>query len=269
MLEDSWAQPAVAWLLTPALVTGALLALARLYDPPTRWARRIKSDIAILSGLADGAEKGAWQASIDEQAARLREYRRAFVGWTLFWKWVVVGFVAVAVLGLILYPPVNETGQPAMWGPADYVMILGGLYCCVIYVVAVSAGQDFLGRSPRELLLLRRLRRHDRRRRKLSRVARRARSAARPGVERGVSRLGFATQVDVLGEWMRDPDLRGYVRNAGFVSADIRGRYYADLRRRGVAIPAWPTVGKRRLPESTHTAEGTRGCGIAADAEQD
>lgn len=245
----------MAWLLTPALVTGAVLALARLYDPPTRWARKIKSDIAILTGLADGAEKEAWQASIDKQAARLREYRRAFVGWTLFWKWVVVGFVAVAVLGLILYPPVNESGQPAMWGPADYLMILGGLYCCIIYVVAVSAGQDFLGRSPRELLLLRRLRRHDRRRRRLLRVARAERGAVRQGVERRGSWLGFVTQVDELGEWMRDPDLRGYVRNAGFVSADIRGRYYADLRRRGVAIPAWPAVSNRRLPEPEHSAE--------------
>ncbi|WP_413320375.1 hypothetical protein AA0Z99_05930 [Agrococcus sp. 1P02AA] len=241
--------------MTPTVVTGGLLALTRLYDPPTRWARKIKSDITILSGLADDAEKDAWQASIDQQAARIREYRRAFVGWTLFWKWFVVGCVAMAVLGLILYPPVNEAGQPAGWGPADYIMILGGLYLSVIYVVAVSAGHDFLGRSPRELLLLRRLRRHNRRHRRLLRVTRATRGPVRPSVERGVSWLGFRTQVDEFGQWMRDPDLRGYVRNAGFVSADIRGRYYADLRRRGVPIPTWPAVGTRGLSASMHTAK--------------
>ncbi|MGD8168544.1 hypothetical protein ACEXOS_015085 [Herbiconiux sp. P16] len=117
MADQSWAQPAIQWLLTPALVTGGLLALARLYDPATRWARNLRSDITILGGLPEGSEKRFWQKSVDQQAVRLREYREAFVGWTLFWKWAVVGLVGATILGLILYPPV--TGR-LPWLPSPH-----------------------------------------------------------------------------------------------------------------------------------------------------
>jgi len=111
MSEDSWAQPLVQWLLTPALITGLLLGGTRLFDPPTRWSRRLKSDIAILGGLPEGPEKRVWQASIAWQAERLREYRRAFVGATLVAKLVGLAILGAALFGLISYPPINEPGD--------------------------------------------------------------------------------------------------------------------------------------------------------------
>jgi hypothetical protein len=249
--EESWAQPAIQWLLTPTLITGALLALARFFDPPTRWARRLRSDISIVGGLPDGSEKQVWQASIDKQAMRLREYRRAFVGWTLFWKWVVVAFVAVAVFGLILYPPINEPGDPIPYGPFDYMMMFLGLLACVTYVVAVSTGNDFLGRSPRDILLGRRLRKYNRRLRKLRRIEkiRAERAKTDPTIKPKGSRLGFSTQVDEFGPWMRDDDVRDYVGAAGIHAADFRARAAARLNARHIPPPPWPDPVTRRAPE--------------------
>ncbi|MFI8632157.1 hypothetical protein ACIGEP_06155 [Microbacterium sp. NPDC077663] len=248
--DESWALPAIEWLLTPALVTAGLLALARLYDAPTRWARRLKSDIAILAGLPDGSERRAWQASIERQAMRLREYRRAFTGWTLFWKWSVVAAMAATLFGLILYPPINRPGQPEIWGPGDWVLLLPGLYACVTYVVTISAGLDFLGRSPRDILLRRRLRAHNRRDRRLRRIekVRAKRANTDPTIRARGSRLGFRTQVDEFGPWMRDFDMRGYVRTAGLHAADQRAHYAARLNERGVRPPLWPDPDTKRAP---------------------
>lgn len=251
MWEESWAQPAIQWLLTPTLITGAILALARFFDPPTRWARRLKSDISIMGGLPEGTEKQVWQVSIDKQATRLREYRRAFVGWTLFWKWAVVAFVAVALFGLILYPPINEPGEPATFGPGDWALILPGLFACATYVVAVSTGNDFLARSPRDILLARRLRKYNRRLRKLRRIekVRAERAETDPTIKPKGSRLGFSTQVDEFGPWMRDADLRDYVGTAGIHAADFRARAAARLRARHMPTPPWPDPVTRRSPE--------------------
>lgn len=243
MLE-SWALPAAGWLVTPALVTGVLLALARMYDPPTRWARRLKEDIAILGGISDEGERRAWQEPIDARAMQLREYRRAFVGWTLFWKWVMVLGVTASIIGLVVYPPTNQEGQAVYWGPGDYILMSLGLVTCTLYMAFISTGHDFLGRSPRELLLAKRASRFRRRSRKLRRLdkERVARANSNPAIRRNGSRLGFETQVDEFGAWMRDRDLREYVRTAGFVGADIHARYGDRLRRRGVDIPEWPSA---------------------------
>jgi hypothetical protein len=65
------------------------------------------------------------------------------------------------------------------------------------------------------------------------------------------SRLGFSTQVDEFGAWMRDDDLREYVRTAGYIAADMRARTRADLAHRGVPLPPWPDPDTRRAPEQT------------------
>ncbi|MCR2825338.1 hypothetical protein [Microbacterium sp. zg.Y909] len=139
-MEESWAQPAIQWLLTPAIITGALYALARLYDPPTRWSRRLKADMAIAGGLPDGEEKRIWEDSFEWRAARLRMYREAFCGWTWFWKWASVAFVGVAVTGIILFPPFNGD-----YGPADYLLMSMGLVDCGLIAVFISNGYDLTG----------------------------------------------------------------------------------------------------------------------------
>jgi hypothetical protein len=242
--EESWAQPAIQWLLTPTLITGALFAVARLYDPPTRWARRLKSDIAIMGGLPEGPEKRVWQEWVEWQATRLREYRLAFVGWTHFWKWAALAFICVAVFGFVLYPPVNEPGEPPTWGLFDYGMMALGLLSIAVYVIALGSGHDFLGRSPREVIIRRRVRDYDRRFRKLRRIEKeRARRVAEGAQIRRVgSRLGFSTQVDELGAWASDPDLRLVAKVAGLMGADIAARAAADARKRGVEIPKWPEL---------------------------
>lgn len=259
VLPESWAQPAIQWLVTPALITAGLLAIARLYDPPTRWARRLKSDISIAGGLSEGPEKRVWQQSIERQAMRLREYRRAFVGWTLFWKWATVAAMAVTLFGLALYPPLNRPGQPEMWGPGDWVLLLPGLYACVTYVVTISVGCDSLGRTPRDILLRRRLREYNRRKRKLRRIekARAERAKLDPSVRPTGSRLGFESQLDEFGPWMRDWEIRGWVRTAGLHAADMRARYAAGLRRRNIYAPPWPDPETKRppvVPKSTDPA---------------
>lgn len=250
-MEETWAWPAIQWLLTPTLITGAVIALMRLYDPPTRWTRRLKSDMAILGGLPEGAEKRVWQRSVEGQATRLREYQRAFTGRTLVIKWLAVAGVSVAVFGLVLFPPINDPGEPADFGPADYMMVGMGGFASLVYVSLVSSGRDMFGRTPRQLLLIRRLKQYDRRVKKLDRLdkERAKRHAAGMNIKLEGSRLGFSTQIDEFGPWMRDLNLREYVRNAGIVSADFRAEEYATLRRRGVPFPAWPDPDSRRSAE--------------------
>jgi hypothetical protein len=256
--EESWAQPFIQWVLTPALFTGALLGLARLYDPPTRWARRLKSDIAIMSGLPEGPEKRVWQEWVEWQAMRLREYRLAFVGWTHFWKWAALAFLGLVIFGLIIYPPINKPGEPIMWGPADYMLMLAGLLSVVIFIIALGSGADFKGRSPREIIIRRRVRDYDRRMRKLRRVEKeRARRIAEGAQIRARgSRLGFSTQVDELGAWVRDPDLRLAAKVAGMTGADIAGRAFARARERGVQIPKWPELEPASAPATRSASVG-------------
>ncbi|KAA9154752.1 hypothetical protein F6B41_12310 [Microbacterium lushaniae] len=258
MWEESWAQPAIQWLLTPALITGGLFALAQLYDPPTRWSRRLKSDIAIMGGLPEGPERRVWQEWIEWQAMRLREYRLAFVGWTHFWKWAGLLALGLILFGVIAYPPLNKPGEPVMWGPADYGIMLGGFLSIFIYLAALGSGADFLGRTPRQIIIRRRVRAYDRRMRKLRRIDKeRARRIAEGAKIRARgSRLGFSTQVDELGAWVRDPDLRLAAKVAGFVGADIAGRAFARARERGVEIPPWPELEPSSAP-ATRTAGGS------------
>lgn len=257
MWEESWAQPLIQWLLTPALITGALVGAARLFDPPTRWSRRLKSDIAILSGLPEGPEKRVWQASVVWQAMQLREYRRAFVGGVLVTKWVGLAIFGALLFGIVSYPPINKPGDKYPFGLFDYCMMAAGFLSMVIYIVSVASGHDFFGRSARELLLRRRLRRFRRRFKKLLRLDKeRARriidgSSIRP---RG-SKLGFSTQVDEFGPWMRDGDLRSVIRLAGWGGADHAAVYYKKLRERGVEMPPWPDPETRRPPEPQQEPE--------------
>lgn len=251
MGDNARALSVVQWLLTPALVTGALLALARFFDAPTRWARRLRDDISILGGLPDGAEKRTWQQSVDWQARRLREYRRAFVGGTLIVKWFVLIFVAALTLWTILHPPINEPGDPYPFVPADYMIFVMGFGETALFVVLISRGIDFLGRTPREILLLRRLRQYNRRMRKLHRIEkeRAKRAETDPTIRPKGSRPGFSSQVDEFGPWMRDEDLREYVRTEGYIAADFHQRAKEDLARRGVPFPPWPDLETGRAPE--------------------
>lgn len=248
--EESWALPAVQWVLTPALITGALFALARAYDPPTRWARRLKSDITITAGLPEGPERRVWQEWVNWQATRLREYRLAFTGWTQFFKWAGLAFICVTVIGSILYPPINKPGEPEVWGPGDYPFLLLGLFATTVYTFALGSGHDFFGRSPREIIIRRRVKDFDRRSRRLRRIERvRARRVALGADIRPVgSRLGFSTQVDDLGAWASDFDLRRLAKLGGLFAADIAARVRDKLSERGVEVPKWPELEPSRTP---------------------
>lgn len=251
-MEESWAQSVAQWVLTPALVTGALLALARLFDPPTRWARRLRSDIAIASALPDGKEKTLWDSEVEWQAARLREYEAAFIGWALIRKWTGLAALGTVVALGVLYPPINKPGEPETYGPADWAIMAAGGVSLVLYLGSLASGRDFLGRTPREIVLLARLRSHKRRWRKLMRLERERRRRRARGIEvppKG-TRLGFSTQVDKFGLFMRDPVLRDVIRTSGFVAADFNLRYRADLHARGVSIPPWPEAKPVRRDDS-------------------
>jgi len=163
----------------------------------------------------------------------------AFVGWTHLLKWVAPAFIGVALFGVIAYPPLNEPGEPPMWGPADYVLMAAGLLSTLWYFVVMGSGADFTGRSPRQIIIRRRVRDYDRRLRKLRRIEKeRARRVAAGERVRPVgSRLGLYTQVDELGAWANDRDLRLLARVAGFAGADIAAEARADARKCGVEIP--------------------------------
>lgn len=197
-----------------------------------------------MGGLPEGPERRAWQEQVVWQAMRLREYRTAFVGWTHFFKWAALAFIGVAIFGVIAYPPLNKPGEPPMWGPADYMLMLGGLLTTLMYFFIIGSGADFLGRTPRQIIIRRRVREHDRRLRKLKRIEKeRARRVAAGEPIRSVgSRLGFSTQMDALGGWASDRDLRLAAKVAGFSGSDIAAQARADARKRGVKIPRWPEL---------------------------
>jgi hypothetical protein len=259
LMEDTWALGAIRWLLTPALITGGLIGLARLYDPPTRWARRLKSDMAIASGLPEGPEKVQWQLGLAERAQRIREYRIAFVGWTRVVKWIMVVFVGGTLVGLIVYPPINKPGDRYPYSPAEYPLIFGGIGVCLLYMYCIGAGTDFIGRNARELILLRRLRRYHRRARRLRRLgnARAKATGTGSGTMRSPSRLGFESQVDPLGAFMQHLDLRLWILSAGFVAADHHASHAARLRDRGVPIPPWPAYEDSNAPTTDRTRRST------------
>lgn len=261
-VEQSWAQPFIQWLLTPALVAGLLIALAQLYNPPTRWARRLKSDIAIAAGLPEGLEREVWQESIAEQAERLRGYRRAFVGWTWFWKWLGVIYLGGALVGTILYPPINRPGDRYPLGPGDYIFYGLGLVLALVAAISISSGRDYWGRSSREVLLRRRVRQFDRRWRKLRRIEKRRKKRAETdsAIRSTGTRLGFSTQADEFGAFVRDRDMRAMIRALGWGGADLAAQSYNDLRGRGVEIPQWPLPEVRSnasTPAATVEVDGT------------
>lgn len=236
-MEESWAQGALQWLITPAFITGLLIALAQFYDPSTRWSRRLKGDLAVLGGLPEGNERDRWEESVEWQALRLRQYRTAFVGRTLLVKWGAVTLVGGLIFGLILWPPF---GDP--WGPADWILIGIGLIDTLLIGLFISAGYDLAGRTPAEIMRSRRVREHDRRLKRLRRIerVRAERANTDPSIRPKGSRLGFSTQVDEFGAWVRDPGLRTLARLSGVMGADLAQRQRDDLRARGVAIPTDP-----------------------------
>lgn len=197
-----------------------------------------------MGGLPEGPERRVWQEWVEWQAMRLREYRYAFIGWTRFWKWAGLAFICVAVFGFILYPPLNEPGEPPTWGMFDYGMMALGLLSIAMYSFALGSGHDIVGRSPREIIIRRRVRDHDRRMRKLRRIEReRARRVAQGvDVRPAGSRLGFSTQVDELGAWASDFDLRKLAKLGGFFAADLAASVRAEIRAHGAEIPKWPEL---------------------------
>lgn len=256
-MNVSWILPFLQWVLTPALITGAVLGIARLYDPPTRWLRQLKSDIAIASGLPDGPEKAVWQESTAWQGQRLREYQEAFVGWTFMAKWAGLAFIIVPLVLLVIFPPINKPGDRYPLGPADYMMMGMGLLTTVVYAVSLGSGRDFFGRSPRDIILRRRLRRFKRRLRSARRLdkERARRFASGAAIKPKGSRLGFSTQIDFFGPWMRDPGIRNFIGTAGFIAPDIAAMYLSEARGRGVELPPWPSTAER-YPAIVEAREG-------------
>ena len=121
-------------------------------------------------------------------------------------------------------------------------MLGAGLLASFAYTVSVAGGYDFFGRSARDLVLRRRLRLFDRRFRKLRRIEKKRvrRLEDDASIRARGSRMGFRTQVDEFGPWMRDSDLRMLIRMAGWTAADHAADCYRKLRERGVELPPWP-----------------------------
>ncbi|EZP26248.1 hypothetical protein [Microbacterium oleivorans] len=241
-MNETWAFEAVRWLLTPALVTAILIALAQFYNPPTRWTRRIKNDMSIAGGLPDGLEKERWQSSITSQAARLRLYRRAFVGWPLFLKWAGIVYIGISLGGLILWPPLNKPDEPVAFGPADYIFLGQGVLITLFVAITVSSGRSTSGRTPPEIIVRQRVRDHDRRLKKLKRIekVRASRAATDSSIRPKGSRLGFSTQVDELGAWVRDPGLRALTFYTPIAGSDLAAETRRELAERGIRIPDYP-----------------------------
>jgi hypothetical protein len=208
----------VRWLVTPAAVATLLFGLLPLYDPPVRWARRLRGDIAIAAGLPEGDEKRLLEADLERQARRLREYREVYVGWRWVRKWALVSFVGVEVVLLTLYPPFDaklRTGEPA-FGPADYMLLAGGAVQLLAFVVFFGLGLNARGRTPSEVLFFERYGRRARRAGRSRRLQRlRARRRNRGEDVRGTgSTLGFSTQVDPLGMEVREWVMRSRASDA-------------------------------------------------------
>ncbi|MGC5173283.1 hypothetical protein ACLQ2Q_21795 [Microbacterium sp. DT81.1] len=62
--------------IATALVAVLVAAAVGWVLPSVRWARWLKRDLDIYSGLPDGSEKEVWRVRVEKQARRLRAYER-------------------------------------------------------------------------------------------------------------------------------------------------------------------------------------------------
>jgi hypothetical protein len=230
---------ALAWLITPAAVTTLIFTFAPFYDPPVRWTRRLKTDISIAGGLPEGDMKTQLNEEIEWRARKLLDYRSAFTPLRVLVKWLWLAFSAIPFVLMIIWPPVNKPNEPPVLAPADWMMVGIGVYTLVIYITCIGSGLDLFGRTPIEMMIRDRVRRHDRRWKKLCRLdkyrARRAPSAPQSAL-RGTA-LGFVNQSDAMAGWVRSWEARSIGRNTGWIAAGIDARARISLRDKGIAAP--------------------------------
>lgn len=223
----------LVWLVTPALIATVLVAALPLYDPAVRWSRRLRNDIQIAGGLPDGPEKELLNASLERQARRLRLYREAFKGRHQIAKWGFVAYFSLCVIVVVAWPPnLAEAG-------ADNILYFGGAAWAVIYATLIGRGFDIMGRTPLALIRRDRVRRHDRRVKRLDRLDKVRAAAIADGRDlrpKG-SRLGLSTQVDALAEWVRTPEAQSIARNTGFAGAGLSDDAVRSLREKGQKVP--------------------------------
>lgn len=214
---------ALNWIVTPALIVSIALGLLRFVDAGSRWERRLRGDLQTFGALPTGYEKDQMEKSVVLQARQLREYREAFGAWRQIVKWVQIAFIAVTVVMLLRYSPLNTPTTKIPLSPPEYFMsAIGGLFM-VAAAIGLVRGRDWWNRTPRQLLRNDRLRRHNQRARRLRQIdkVRVERIAAGGAMRARGSRFGFGTQVDPLGLWMRTPELRQAARSRGTPALDI------------------------------------------------
>lgn len=230
---------ALTWLVTPAFVATTIFALVPLYDAPVRWSRRLKSDITIASGLPEGEEKTRLTDTLESQARRLREYREVWTVPRLFRKWAVLSGCGALIICLIIQPPINRPGERPVFSPADWILVLLALYEIAIVAFCIGQGLSIDGRTPRQMMIRDRIKRHDRRWKRLRRLDRERSRQVDEGHRSGTgSRLGFRTQVDPMAGWVRTWEPRSIGRNTGWIAVGISRYAYFSLRDKGVRPPS-------------------------------
>lgn len=230
---------ALGWLITPALVASVALGLVRFVDAGSRWDRRLRADLQLFSAMPDGDEKARLEASLQKQARRLREYRSAFGPRRQIVKWIQLLLVAWVIAMTIRYPPINTATTQVPLVPADYATLISGGAVMLIGLTSLIRGRDWFARTPAELLRNDRLKRHNRRERKANRLdkIRAELIAAGEEIRPKGSRLGFRTQVDELGPWMRTPELREAALTRGTPARDLDYSSRERARAAGQQIP--------------------------------
>lgn len=223
----------VGWLVTPALVATLLIATVPLYNPTVRWSRRLRNDIQIANGLPDGPEKQLLSVDVETQARRLRLYREAFRGRHLVGKWGFVAYFTGALSAFFFARPDSTSGT------LNHYLVIGGALVGIMYLILIGCGLDILGRPPAAIIRADRVRRYRARRRKLARLnkARIAAIAEGRSLQPHSSDLGFRSQVDPLGDWVRTWEMRSIARFTGIAGGGLSADAVKSLRAKGLKVP--------------------------------
>jgi hypothetical protein len=127
------------------LASAGALALLAAMTPSIRWSRQLAREVSILSGLAEGEERQAWERRVQAHARRLRLYHELIPRWQKIVPWVVlVPFVALVVLVIVDPRQIDAFVQE---GPSIIFLILAGLIGVGMYTMTGVLGLDLEGHS--------------------------------------------------------------------------------------------------------------------------
>lgn len=126
---------------------GSLFLLGWVY-PSTRWTRRIKRDIAIMSGLPEGEERREWEFGVSALARRLRLYEKHVPVWHKVYPFSLAILYGVMIAWFIA----DEPSRNALLAETPaFILGIGSLVGSIGYLYVAIAGGDMHGRSPEQL----------------------------------------------------------------------------------------------------------------------